>query len=1013
MITIRFSVFLIALLLLGVCFKPVYADTTTTNTKHHVLVIHSWSPSYVWRSKLHQAMTEHLEKFPRHEQPVVHEEGLDLDLFSDRLDNDDTAAYLSQKYAETKIDTVIAEGTLAANFLLKRPFLFSSARQYFFNFASSNTLTQQVGNKVSFSVTNNSSRFKQAVDTIKLLLPQVKRVVAVLDQSPLGQNYKAILQEIGKSSAQNIPLDIMDNFTDQELYAWAASLPTDTAIFYLPVYIDRQGTPLDSVDIRRKLTKASSVPVFCHYDVQLDEGVVGGFMISAARIGTLIGDIAARGDTATPISDADYATTTMGYFFDYQALKRWQIPENRLPPGSVVINRPMEIWKEYLTTIITAMSFMLALVFFVAVLLLENRRRRIAERNALEQEAHFRVLIEQAPDAILVYDYDLDRFIDANINAERLFACSREELLGSEPLRFHPEIKLKGYEYNEVINRVLNNETISLEEKVKNSEGQELVCELRLARLPSKDRKLIRASYDDITERKRAEDALIQSEQKVRAIFDHSYGFIGLLAPDGTILECNRTALEFYGIPIEDVRGTPFCDTPWWSHSPEDQERLRSAVLTAAKGKLVRYEATHAASDGTIHFIDFSLKPVLDESGEVVLLIPEGRDITDYKKLKDQLYQSQKMDSLGRLAGGVAHDFNNMLSIIMGSAELLLRKVTEGDQLHKYIEQILNAAKRSSEITQQLLAFSRKEIIFPRPVNLNSLIIESKKILDRLISEDIRLAFYPSNDLWTIKIDPSQLDQILMNLLVNARDAMPNGGSLSIGTANLHIDGDYSSKHYNVKPGDYVQLTVSDTGSGMDQETQKRIFEPFFTTKEVGKGTGLGLATVFGIVTQNNGFIKVYSELGQGTVFKIYFPCLAGEAIAVENPVPTPMTGSGTILLVEDEKMLLDTTTYMLGEIGYTVIQAQSPEAAIAICEKKNQKIDLILTDVVMPGLNGREMMDRIEAILPNTKVLYMSGYTADIIAQRGIVDEGMYFITKPIDMNKLNEKILEILTPK
>jgi len=988
----------------------VIADTTATNTKHHVLVIHSWSPSYVWRNKLHQTMREYLEKIPRPDQPVVYEEGLDRDLFSDRLDNDDTAAYLSQKYAETKIDTVIAEGTLAANLLLKRPLLFSGARQYLFNFASSSTLTEQVGSQITFSVTNNSSRFEQAIDTVKLVSPQVKRVVAVLDQSPLGQNYKAILQEIGKSSARNITLDIMDNFTDQELYTWAASLPTDTAIFYLPVYIDRQGTPIDSVDIRRKLVKASSAPVFCHYDVQLDEGVVGGFMISAARIGTMIGDIAVRGDAAAPISDADYATATMGYFFDYEALKRWQIPEDRLPAGSVVINQPLQFWKEYLVTTIIAMTFMLLLVLFIVVLLLENRSRRTAERKALEQEAHFRILIEQAPDAILVYDYDLERFVDANINAERLFACSREELLKSGPLRFYPESKLKGYEYHEVINRLLNSETISLEEKVKNAEGQELVCEIRLARLPSKDRKLIRISYYDITERKRAEDALIQSEQKVRAIFDHSYGFIGLLTPDGTILECNRTALEFSGISIEDVRGTPFCDTPWWVHSQEDKERLHAAVLTAAEGKLVRYEATHAASDGTIHFVDFSLKPVLNESGEVILLIPEGRDITDYKKLKDQLYQSQKMDSLGRLAGGVAHDFNNMLSIIMGSAELLLRKVAEGDLLRKYIEQIFNAARRSSEITRQLLAFSRKEIIFPRPVNLNSLIIESKKVLDRLISEDIRLEFYPFKGLWTIKIDPSQLDQILMNLMVNARDAMPNGGSLSIGTANLHIDGDYSSNHFNVKPGDYVQLTVSDTGSGMGQETQKRIFEPFFTTKEIGKGTGLGLATVFGIVTQNNGVINVYSELGQGTVFKMYFPRLADETFPAEKPIPMPMTGSGSILLVEDEEMLLDTTTFMLEEIGYTVIRAQSPETAIAICEKKNQQIDLILTDVVMPGLNGREMVDRIESILPKTKVLFMSGYTADIIAQRGIVDEGMHFISKPIDMKKLNEKLKEIL---
>ena len=317
-------------------------------------------------------------------------------------------------------------------------------------------------------------------------------------------------------------------------------------------------------------------------------------------------------------------------------------------------------------------------------------------------------------------------------------------------------------------------------------------------------------------------------------------------------------------------------------------------------------------------------------------------------------------------------------------------------------------ANRSSEITRQLLAFSRKEVISPKPVNLNLQILESQKMLVRLISEDIKLSFRPAANLWTVMIDPSQVDQILMNLSVNAGDAMPEGGSLTIETANVRLNGDDSHIHPKAGPGDYVQLTVSDTGLGMDRETRMHIFEPFFTTKGVGQGTGLGLATVYGIVTQNNGFISVYSEPGKGSVFKLYLPRLMQEPVAEDKPAPLAAV-SATILLVEDEEMLLLMATRLLEELGYTVIQAESPQDAIGVCQK-NQSIDLILTDVVMPGMNGREMAQRIKAIRPDMKVLFMSGYTADIVAQRGIVDEGMHYIQKPLEMRKLNERIRQVL---
>ena len=387
-------------------------------------------------------------------------------------------------------------------------------------------------------------------------------------------------------------------------------------------------------------------------------------------------------------------------------------------------------------------------------------------------------------------------------------------------------------------------------------------------------------------------------------------------------------------------------------------------------------------------------------------------ELAERKRVEESLLQSKKMESIGRLAGGVAHDFNNMLGVILGSTQISLPKVPEGSSLWLNLKAIEKAADRSRDITRQLLAFSRKEIIAPKAVDLNQQIVESQKILARLIGEDVKLSFKPGQDLWTVKIDPSQLDQILMNLSANARDAMPDGGSLTLETANIRINGDYSHVHPDARSGDYVQVTVADSGVGMEKSVLEHVFEPFFTTKEMGHGTGLGLATVYGVVTQNNGFINVYSEPGQGTVFRIYLPRMqaAVEAGAIATPAPVAGKGSGTILLVEDDDLLLWITTEILQEMGYSVIQAPTPQQAIAICEKGEIPIDLILTDVVMPDMNGKEMVDRIRASGSRVKVMFMSGYTADIVAQRGILEEGMNFIQKPINPEELSEKLRRLL---
>jgi signal transduction histidine kinase len=371
------------------------------------------------------------------------------------------------------------------------------------------------------------------------------------------------------------------------------------------------------------------------------------------------------------------------------------------------------------------------------------------------------------------------------------------------------------------------------------------------------------------------------------------------------------------------------------------------------------------------------------------------------EKLQAQLTQAQKMESVGRLAGGVAHDFNNMLQAILGNAALALEDLPPGSPARESLEEIEKSAQRSADLTRQLLAFARKQTIAPRVLDLNETVAGMLKMLRRLIGEDIELAWRPGAKLWPVKMDPSQIDQVLANLCVNARDAIGGVGQVIIETANTTFDDTYVDTHPEVAAGDYVLLAVSDTGKGMDAATRAHLFEPFFTTKEQGKGTGLGLATVFGIVKQNRGVISVYSEPGQGTTFKIYLPRAGAAAprVAPDAARQSPR-GVETVLLVEDEEQVLNLGRRLLELQGYTVLVATSPEGPI----------HLLITDVVMPGMNGRQLCERIHASRPELKCLYMSGYTADVIGHHGVLDAGVAFLQKPFTVRSLAEKVREVL---
>ncbi len=456
-------------------------------------------------------------------------------------------------------------------------------------------------------------------------------------------------------------------------------------------------------------------------------------------------------------------------------------------------------------------------------------------------------------------------------------------------------------------------------------------------------------------------------------------------------------------------------------HHPDDLEQITKWLNTQIASRsdtLPPYEYRLVHRDGTVIYVR-TIGEIYRRPGKKPIIFATVQDITESRqadaekeKLKAQLFHAQKMESVGRLAGGIAHDYNNMLSVILMYSEMALDRTHPDDDLHKYITAILNAARRSTDITRQLLIFARKQTATPRILDLNATITDMLKLLRRIIGEEIALSFEPGADVWPVKIDPSQVDQVLANLLVNARDAITGTGKITIQTGIETFDAANFAGHPKFSPGDYAVLSVQDDGSGMDKDTVEQIFEPFFTTKDESKGTGLGLATVYGIVKQNDGFVTVHSEPAKGTMFKIFLP-RHGDLVDKEMDQDTTRIPQGkgeTVLLVEDDPPVLKLAGTVLEALGYKVLTAATPKNALAQAKTYPEKIHLLLTDVVMPEMNGRELAEHLRYLRPDTKILYMSGYSTNVITDTGVLEKDTAFINKPFAVRDLAVKVREVL---
>jgi len=519
----------------------------------------------------------------------------------------------------------------------------------------------------------------------------------------------------------------------------------------------------------------------------------------------------------------------------------------------------------------------------------------------------------------------------------------------------------------------------------------------------------------DLTERKRAEEVLRESERRFATVFQYSPAPLVLSEIDtGLFLDVNDRWIEMLEFTREEQIGKTSKEVGIWD---DPGERDRIVAKLRFEGRFRDEHIRFKTRSGKIIIALWSAESV-NLSGKQVML-SMITDITQLRQAEEererlgaQLQQAQKMESVGRLAGGIAHDFNNMLGVILGHTEMALEEADPASPLYTNLHSVHQAGERSADLTRQLLAFARKQTVAPKVIDINDTIIGMLNMLRRLIGENVGLLWQPGRNLQTVKIDPSQIDQLLANLCVNARDAIDGVGKITIETKAKTFDDDYCHDHLEALTGEYVLLEVSDDGCGMDKKTLSQVFEPFFTTKEQGQGTGLGLASVFGIVKQNNGFINVYSEPGQGTAFKIYLPVYVAKSVEVADKTHNPPIeqGNETILLVEDESAILKMITTMLEKLGYTVVSAATPGEAIRLAQEYQGQIDLLMTDVVMPEMNGRELTKNLLSHYPNIKRLFMSGYTADVIAHHGVLDEGVHFIQKPFSRKDLGGKVREVL---
>ncbi|MBI4634212.1 MAG: PAS domain S-box protein [Deltaproteobacteria bacterium] len=976
-------------------------------TDASILLLNSYHPGFYWSDGEQAAIVNELQNKGLIKLPII--EYLDYKRLLRGEHLAELQALFRKKYQGKRLSVLIALDGPALNFAIKHhrdifgnvPLVFCGVS----DFKSS----MLAGDTRATGVVDTSD----PAGTIELMLrlhPKTREIFVLHDYSIAGLATRKDVETVLPRFTDRVRFRFNENLAVEEIFRKLERLPKDCLVFLLIYANDKTGKNFDTKKLARLFSRHSTVPMYDRSEVRLGYGIVGGKLLSPAAVGAETAKLVTRILQGENVGGIPVVFKNLSqYMFDYEQLKRFTISESSLPPDSIIINRPLSLFAVYKGVMVANFAviglLLLGICFLIVVIF---QRRRIA-RKLKESEAKYYDLYENAPDMYYSLDVKTGSILECNKAFLKGTGYTREEVIGHQIFEFYDgdtaaKAKRSFQKFPET------GEVQNVERKIKRKDGSIMDVSLNVSAVRDKAGNMLysRSIWRDITRRKQSADALLAAEKRFRVLLENIHQVAVMLDGDGNIIFCNDYLLELTGWSRDEILHKNYFEI----FIPEPIRKDVQSILTACVSETdmpVHYENQILTRAGAQRLIVWNNTPLRDSSGRISGLAGIGVDVTEHRKLEEQLLQSQKMEAVGTLAGGVAHDFNNILTAILGYANLIQLHAKENAQLALLALRIVDSVDRASELTKNLLAFSRKQAVDMKPLNLNEIINSFRTILSRIIGEDIEVAVRLSTGKLVVEADRGQLEQVLMNLAANARDAMPRGGKLFITTeeGTIGSEGIVRSK---ILPGKYAILAVSDNGMGIDKQIQEHIFEPFFTTKEVGRGTGLGLSMVYGIIEKHNGFIDVYSELGKGATFKIYLPLIDAEVWEVQEVGDDILSrGNEIILLTEDDEAVRNMMAMLLKKFGYRVLEAGDGKEALSIFRDHQDEIQLIVTDVIMPEMNGLEMYNEVRRIKPDMPAIFMSGYTADIIGGNIFREDNVYFLSKPLKATELLHKIREI----
>ena len=1001
---VRFPAAILAVFVLAV---PAWAQTGVQqaavpfeNPQPSVLVLHSYHSGFTWTDNISKGLAAAFADF-------VDRIELNIEYMDTRRIYTDAyflelAELYRLKYGGKKIDAIICSDDQALNFVLYvGKDLFAAVPIVFCSVSGYDPLMRR-GRQLTGLL--ESIDVKATLDIALKLHPRTREVAVITDMTPTGRALKIKAEKIFNQYTDRLRFNYLEDLTIEALKQRVAALSDRTIIFLFIFSRDKAGRVFSHEYNLNTLYRHTRVPIYSVWKFYLGHGIVGGKLTSGEAEGRMAGRMALRILRGEQASDIALETIPTQYMFDYRQLKRFGLRKSSLPEGSLIANEPDSVYRTY-RNLVWGVAVAFALMFSLVVFLVANiARRRQVEAALRESEAKFYKLFDASPIWMVLTTAAEGKYIETNRAVSQITGYRREEMIGRRVTNFgiwvHPA------ERSAAIKKLLDSgqlDSFPTQLRMKSGEIRDFIWSATLIDFGGE--RCVLSGIVDVTERNKAERALAESEKRFRDLAELLPETIFEIDAGGRLSFANRQAFDqFLYTQKEFECGLNAFDLL----VPEDRQRAAGTVAKILAGEsLGLNEYTALRKDGSRFPVLVRSTPIY-KGDKAIGLRGFMIDISDKKRLEAQLQQAQKLESLGTLAGGIAHDFNNLLMGILGRASLM---AAETESFHPYYEHLREIEKyviRAADLTKQLLGFARGGKYEVKPTDLNALIAQNSQMFGRTKKEiTIHRKFQP--DLATVEVDQGQIDQVLLNIYVNAWQAMPSGGDLYIQTENVALDENFVNPH-GAQPGDYVKISISDTGIGMDQDTLKRVFDPFFTTKTKERGTGLGLASAYGIIQNHEGIITAHSEKGQGASFQIYLPASAKDPVVETSARRKPIGGTETILLVDDEQMILAVGKSMLEKIGYRVLTAADGRQAIERFEADPAGIDMVVLDMIMPEMGGGDTYDRLKQIDPDVKVLLASGYSLDGQAAE-ILERGCNgFVQKPFSLKALSRKIRDIL---